>query len=103
MDYPSTATHVVIFDDEKVGWWDSATESFGGDDTVVANAIMHAVGGMAVRLGHIVIGANSKSPLGIAGALASYNPGRAFFEVIPDEVASHAFDDSEEERQPSAG
>ena len=98
--YPEAASHVVVFDSDETGWWDSATKTFGGDDAVVASAIMHAEAGLAVQLGHIVVGANNKSDLGIAGALASYNPGRAYFEVAPKEVVSHAFtDDSSEIRE----
>lgn len=95
--YPSTATHVVVFDDEETGWWDVATQTFGGDDAVVASAIMHAEAGLAVRLGHIVVGANNKTDLGIAGALASYNPGRAYFQVAPEEVVAHAFTEASSE------
>ncbi|MGP5523306.1 hypothetical protein ACTXM3_08405 [Glutamicibacter arilaitensis] len=91
--FPNTATHVVVFDDGETGWWDAATESFGGDDMIVASAIMYAHEGLAVQLGHLLIGANNKSPLGIAGALASYNPGRAYFEIAPEEVVERAFND----------
>ena len=70
---------------------------FGGDDDVVANAIMYAVYGWTVRLGAINVGANKTTPLGIAGALASYEPGRAFFVVIPEEVVEQAFSSEDEE------
>ncbi|MGP5014520.1 hypothetical protein ACTXJX_11935 [Glutamicibacter ardleyensis] len=97
MEYPKTATHVVKFDDGKVGWWDTATGYFGGDDDVVASAIMYSVSGWPVRLGAINVGANKTSALGIAGALASYEAGRAFFEVVPDEVNELAFSSDDEE------
>ncbi|MGP5049494.1 hypothetical protein [Glutamicibacter ardleyensis] len=97
--YPETASHVVVYDNDETAWWDSATKNFGGDDTVVASAIMHAKAGLAVQLGHIVVGANNKSDLGIAGALASYNPGRAYFELAPQEVVSHAFTDDSDQVQ----
>lgn len=91
--WPDTATHVVRFDNGVVAWWDGATKSMGGHLEVMVEAYLYSTMGWPVRLGQFSVGANLETPLGIAGALAAYEPGRVFFEVVPDEVAEYAFDE----------
>lgn len=89
--WPSSATHVVRFDNGEVAWWDAATKSLDGHIDVIVEAYLYSIMGWPVRVGQINVGANLETPLGIAGALAAYEPGRAFLEVVPDEVAEYAF------------